>query len=226
MSDSEKKNHAAAIIFCIIIFVLPALTLYFTKAGLDSYKEMRSEMPFLKDSIRISLDGLPTYWDTELSNESIRDKMIFVSFWDTECQQTAPEVVSFLKKVQSNFNKEDQAKMLFVLQGMDHSQDSTWDLKSYVLDWKVDTSFWKFTKTSNADDYALENLDKCATVVLFDGRVSRKDTTGNYKNGPLLCEYYNIKEADTEERMLKHMAILMPKKERKKIEYKADEKLY
>lgn len=227
MSEKEKKNYIGAIIFCLVIFGFPAVTVYLTKEGLDTYKDMRSEMPFLKDSIRVSFDDLPTYWDVPLSNESVYEKMIFVGFWNAACEQTIPEVVTFLKGIQAKFNREDQQKILFVVQGEDHSADSTWSLDTYVNEWKVDTNLWKFTKKVNTEGYKLaDSNNKCGTIVLFDGRVSKKDDTGNYKKGPLMCEHYNIKDKDTEERLLKHMSILMPKKERKKIEYKAEESLY
>lgn len=221
-----KKNPWAAAIFFLMVLVLPLITVYFSKFGLDAYKDLRSEMPFLKDSIRVSFNQLPTYWSAELDNESIREKMIFVAFGDADCKEKIGETVGFLKNIQSKFNKEDQHKMLFVVHTIDNAQDSTWDLDAKVKEWGVDTSDWKFTKTAKLADYRLNLENKCETIALFDGRVSRKDTTGNYRSGPLMCAHYNIKDAATEGQLLKHMAVLMPKKERKKIQYKAEEKLY
>ncbi len=221
-----KKNYFGALIIVLFVIGLPLLSVYFSKSGLDKYKEMRGEMQFLKDSIRIDFNNQSTLWNAELNNEFFKGKLILVSFCDSSCQSTITDVIDSLKLIQTYFNEEDQNKMLFIVHFSDFFQRSSNLLDSYLEDWKIDTSRWKFLNFSNTDSYLLDNKNKCSTVVLLDGRVRRKDHSGDYKKGPLMCEHYNISKRNNIHHLLENMAIVMPAKKRKKIIYKEDEKLF
>jgi len=222
----KKKNPIVAIIFLIFVVVLPVVTVIFSKTGLDKYKGIRSEMQFLSDSIRVNFNNLSTFWDAGLSNESIRGKLVVVGFWDYACKDQIGGFVDSLKSLQSNFSKEDQAKLLFVLHTEDFRQDSTWSLDKYATTWEIDTTAWKFTKGIDRGRYKMETEKNCFSVAILDGRVSRKDDSGNYKKGPLLCDYYDLEDKEIVKKLLRHLAIIMPAKQRKKIEWKQEEKLY
>lgn len=224
--SENKKNPFAAIVFVMFVVVLPIVTVIFSKTGLDKYKGIRSEMRFLSDSIRVDFNQLETHLNAKLDNEFIRGKLVITGFWSATCKQEIGEFVDSLKSLQNNFSKEDQRKLLFVIHTDDFRQDSTWSLMNYVKEWQIDTTQWKFTEGGSKTRYKMEEQNNCSTIVILDGRVSRKDDSGNYKNGPLLCDYYNLKNRDVVKQLLRHMAIIMPAKQRKKIEYKADEKLY
>lgn len=224
--SEPKKNPLGALVFCIFVFVLPLMTVYFSKSGLDKHKDLKGEMTFFEDSIRVNMDGLPVHWNAALSNEFVKGKLVLVNFWDGACDEKIDEVVSALKKMHSQLNKEDQHKILFVMQTEDHSQDSLWALNDYVKKWEVDTTNWKFVQQVDKKAYQLAPTSNCFTTVMLDGRVARKDDSGDYKRGPLMCHHYAINDAKDVEAMLKHMAVIMPSKKRKSIEYKADEKLY
>ena len=226
MTEAIKKNRTGALIFCIFVFGLPLLTVFFSKSGLDRYKDFRGEMAFLNDSIRINYDNSALYWDAKLDNEYIKGKLVLASFWNKACQESIEVVIDSLKKVQSQFNREDQKKMLFIVHVDGYNQDSTWALQPYIDKWGIDTSDWKFTMRYNLGNYQLKEDKNCTTVVMLDGRVSKKDDSGDYKRGPLMCSHYNIRDGKAIQQMMKHMAVIMPKKGRKKIVYKADEKLY
>jgi hypothetical protein len=224
--SEKKKNPVAAIIFLMFVIILPVLTVVFSKTGLDKYKGIRSEMQFLSDSIRVDFDNLSTFWDASLSNEGMLDKLVLVGSWNYTCKNEMGLFIDSLKNLRSNFSKADQAKLLFVIHTEDFSQDSTWSLEEHVADWKIDTSDWKFVKGIDKGRYKMETDKNCFSVAILDGRVSRKDDSENYKKGPLLCDYYNLKEENTVKKLLRHLAIIMPAKQRKKIEWKEEEKLY
>lgn len=224
--SEKKKNPVAAIIFLMFVVVLPVVTVIFSKTGLDKYKGIRSEMQFLRDSIRVDFDNLSTFWNASLTNESIKDKLVLVGFWDYTCKDEMGVFVDSLKSLRNNFSTEDQAKLLFVIHTEDFRQDSTWSLEASVTEWDIDTADWKFVKGIDRARYKMEEGNNCFSVVILDGRVSRKDDSGNYKTGPLLCDYYNLKEEETVKMLLRHLAIIMPAKQRKKIEWKQEEKLY
>lgn len=224
--SEKKKNPIAAIIFLMFVVVLPVITVIFSKTGLDKYKGIRSEMQFLGDSIRVDFDHLSTYWDVPLTNELIKGKLVIAGFWDYACKDQIGAFVDSLKSLQSNFNKEDQGKILFVIHTEDFRQDSSWALGKYVDAWNIDTSDWKFTMGIDRGRYKMASEKNCFNIAVLDGRVSRKDDSENYKKGPLLCDYYNLKDTEAVKQLLRHMAIIMPAKQRKKIEWKQEEKLY
>jgi len=224
MSEA-KKNPVGAIVFCIFVLALPVMTVYFSKSGLDKYKNLRSEMAFLKDSIRISFDDKEVYGGAQLDNEFIKGKLVLVAFWDQSCTANFTTVIDSMKAIQHLLSADDQRKLLFVVQTEDHSQDSTWNVFDYAQDWQLDTMFWKFQKPVDRTAFKIEGKD-CFNIAMLDGRVSRKDESGDYKKGPLLCDYYQINKSEDVQAMLKHMAVIMPAKKRKSIEYKADENLY
>ena len=224
--SEKKKNPIAAIIFLMFVIILPVMTVVFYKLGLDKHKGIRGEMQFLSDSIRVDFDNLSTFSTASLSHEGILDKIVFAVSWDYTCKDQIGVVVDSLKAFRNNFNKEDQGKLLFVVHTEDFSQDSTWSLDEYIATWKIDTANWKFVKGIDKGRYHMETEKSCFSVAVLDGRVSRKDDSGNYKNGPLLCDYYDLKDGERGKTLLRHLAVIMPKKQRKKIEWKQEEKLY
>jgi hypothetical protein len=223
--SEKKKNPVAAMIFLLFVVGFPVLTVLFSKIGLDKYKGIRSEMQFLSDSIRVDFDNLSTFQNAYLTNELIKDKLVLAGFWDYACKNQMGEFVDSLKSLRNNFSKEDQAKLLVVIHTEDFRQDSTWSLEQSIATWEIDTANWKFTKGIDRGRYKIEKKENCFTVAILDGRVSRKDDSENYKKGPLLCDYYNLKETKVVQDLLRHLAIIMPAKQRKKIEWKGEEKL-
>lgn len=220
-----KKNPIGAIVFCVFVLVLPVMTVYFSKSGLDKYKNLRSEMAFLKDSIRVSFDDKEVYGGALLDNEFIKGKLVLVAFWDEACFSNMTTVIDSMKRIQEQLSADDQKKLLFIIQTDGNPQDSTWNVFNYAQEWKVDTMLWKFHKGVDRGAFKMDQQD-CFNIAMLDGRVSRKDESGDYKQGPLLCDYYQINKPEDIQAMLKHMAVIMPSKKRKTIEYKADEKLY
>jgi len=224
--SEKKKKQLSIVVFLLFIVGCPILTVLFTKLGLDRYKGIRSEMQFLNDSIRVDFANLPTFGTEALTNESFEGKLVFAGFWDDACKEEMSTFVDSLKSLRDNFNEKDRKKLLFVIHTQDFSQDSTWSLEASIAEWEIDTTNWKFTKGIDRGRYKMKTEHTCFSVAVLDGRVSRKDTSGNYLQGPLLCDYYDLREAEKVENLLRHMAIIMPQKQRKKIEWKQEEKLY
>lgn len=223
---APKKNWLGALIFLTFIAILPVMTVVFSKTGLDKYKNIRSEMRYLKDSTRVDFDALTTHQNAFLGNEMIRGQLVIAGFWTKECQPKVDQLITQVKDLQGQLSKDDQGKLLFVVHTDDFSQDSTWALPTYLNKWKLDTSSWKFVHGNGKSRYQVPNDVGCSTIALLDGRVSRKDSTNNYLQGPLLCDYYDLNEQAEVEKILRHLAVIMPAKQRKKIEYKPEDKLY
>lgn len=223
---APKKNPVGAIVFIIFVAVLPIVTVLFSKTGLDKYKDIRSEMRYLKDSIRVNFDTLATYQNTALNNKYIRGKLVIAGHWTNYCDQKMPMVINQIKDLKGHLSEDDQEKLLIVIHTDNFSKDSTWAIEPYLNQWKVDTGSWKFTKRGEKARYHMANDVSCSTIALLDGRVSRKDSTNNYLQGPLLCDHYDLNQQIEIEKLLRHMAIIMPAKQRKKIQYRPEEKLY
>lgn len=225
-NTAPKKNLIGAIIFIFFVAVLPIMTVVFSKTGLDKYKNIRSEMRFLNDSVRVDFDALTTYQNTTLNNEFIRGQLVVAGYWTQQCAPKMEHFIDQVKDLQGQLSKDDQGKLLFVIHTDDFSQDSTWALEPYLGKWKLDTSSWKFVEGGGKTRYQMPSDVGCSTIALLDGRVSRKDSTGNYLQGPLLCDYYDLNQQAEVEKLLRHMAVIMPAKQRKKIKYQPTEKLY
>jgi hypothetical protein len=221
-----KRNWVGAVVFVVFVAVLPIMTVVFSKTGLDKYKNIRSEMRYLKDSTRVDFNALNTYQDVELNNELIRGQLVIAGYWTARCNQKIAGFVQQIKDLQGQLSTDDQGKLLFVVHTDDFSTDSTWTLQSYLNEWKLDTSNWKFVNGGGKTRYQMPDDVSCSTIALLDGRVSRKDSTGNYLQGPLLCDYYDLDEQEEVEKLLRHLAVIMPAKQRKSISWKEEEKLY
>lgn len=225
MTDKEK-SPTAIIAFVLFIVVLPIATVIFSKTGLDRYKEIRGEMRFLKDSIRVDFNQVISVDGATLNNGYIRGKLVLTGFANGDCSKKVETLVQEMKRVQERLSAEDQRKILFVLH-IDPSTLSDSTVGEYRESLGVtDTSQWKLVEGGTPARYQIEEGSTCTTIALLDGRVSRKDKSDNYLKGPLLGDYYKLQEQLDEEALLRHMAILMPAKKRKSIEYKADTKLY
>jgi hypothetical protein len=186
---------------------------------------MRSEMTFLKDSFRVDFNNLPMIYDEKILNENLSGKLILSAAWNEDCQTPLVSIVDTLKMIQNHFNHEDQNKMLFFLHADNHFQNIA-HLDSCINVWNVDTAIWKFSNSAVLADYRFNDQNYCASLVMLDGRVSRKDDSDNYLNGPLLCENYKLSLRKNTLKLLQNMAVIMPAKQRKSIEFKNEEKLY
>ncbi len=225
MSEQPQKNRIGALIFCLFVFGFPLLTVYFSKSGLDKYKDMRSEMTFLKDSFRVDFNDVPMVYDEKILNKNLKGKLILSASWNEDCQSPLVSVVDTLKMIQNHFNSEDQNKMLFFIHTNNHFQN--WEhLDSCVSLWNIDTAIWKFSNSAVLKDYRFNDQNYCTSLVMLDGRVSRKDDSNDYLKGPLLCENYNLNNRDNTLNLLQNMAVIMPAKQRKSIQFKNEEKLY
>jgi hypothetical protein len=209
----------------VFVFAFPLLTVYFSKSGLDKYKNMRSEMHFLNDSIRVDFDNIDLLLQDTLNNKRLKDRLIIAVSWNQQCQGSMVDMIDSVKAVQGYFSEEDNRKMTLLIHVPNFFNTSVM-LDSCIRAWDIDTSIWKFSNNSFLNQYRFEDTSFCSSLVLLDGRVSRKDNTKNYLKGPLLCEQYHLGVTGQKQKLLQNMAVIMPSKQRKSIVFKEDEKLY
>ena len=186
---------------------------------------MRSEMHFLNDSIRVDFDNIELLLQDTLNNKRLKDRLIIAVSWNQQCQGSMVDMIDSVKAVQGYFSEEDNRKMTLLIHVPNFFNNSVM-LDSCISAWDIDTSVWKFSNNSFLDQYRFEDISFCSSLVLLDGRVSRKDNTKNYLKGPLLCEQYNLGIVGQKQKLLQNMAVIMPSKQRKSIVFKEDKKLY
>ena len=221
----QKKNIVGALIFMLFVVTLPVATIVFSKIGLDRYKDIRSEMRYLKDSIRVDFDALNAPDGATLNNGYLKGKLVMTGFYDIDCKGANTTLIQGMKGIQARLEEKDREKILFVIP-LNGATLSDSLLTQYRTEWAMDSSQWKWVTNGTPERYKMDPAASCTTVSLLDGRVSRKDKTDNYLSGPLLGDYYDLQNQEDEEALLRHMAVLMPEKKRKSIEYRAEQKLY
>ncbi len=225
--SAARKNPLGFFIFLFFIVVLPLATFFFSKNGLDVYKEINKEMRFHNDSIRIDLDHMAVFnKETDsLRNIDMKSKMILVAFWNKG--EDFYSTIQAINKLKAKLNKDDQSKMLMIVHTRGLEADSTWDFMTYVNQWDLDTTECKIVREEGDwERYQFKQKPQSNWVVLLDGRVHKNDDTDNYLKGPILCDLYDLNKEEERQKLLRNMVIILPKKQRKSIEYKADKKLF
>lgn len=215
---SSQKNASQKLkflIFALFIVGFPIMAVLSSKWGLDTYREIRSEMVLYKDSIQIPDFKLNTHKNQAISKESTNGKMLLVHFAPSLSDVGVKGLLGTVQPIQKIFNKEDKRKYLII----SYTMDSVAMIKQEIEKISADTSNWKFIPLDSAQFFALRpqfrvNADSAATsLVLVDSKGK-------------ICDLYDTKNPKSMEKLQTHMAIVVPKKERKKIEYRADKDLY
>jgi len=221
------KKILGVAMFLLFVVIMPLLTIYFSKSGLDTYKEIRNEMRFYKDSLHVNLDKKLTLSGDTLKNELLVERTVLVSFWNDNCKESFGKTLQTIEKIKQNFSKEDNNKIVSLIHVGNLTKDSTWSFGQYADQWKIDSSDWFLvTGAVNHATYKINPKEACHSVAILDGRVSRKDDTKDYLKGPILCDNYDLTDTTVVKKMLRNMVIVLPKKDRKRLEFKADKKLF
>jgi hypothetical protein len=200
--SAVKKNPLAFIVFVLFIVFLPLLTVFLSRAGLQKNKVYKSDMSLLKDSILVDYNEL---------NEATTNKVVLVAQINKDC---SAQTLQALKSINNRFVKKDRKKIKFILQTNLEIQDSTWSSKAQYEAWEIDSAQWFINPSIKAQSFKLLDDNQLCN------RVALVNSVGQ------LCEHYVLGDTAEHERLVKHMVLVLPKKERKKIEYKADKKLY
>lgn len=219
MGNSKKSLAIIALMFFGL--AIPIMTVLFSKFGLDRYKEMKAEMVFLKDSIQIKDFDLVSFQDQGLSKKDVEGKVFIINYVDAQCPETElTQTIEELKRIQKEYKQEDGHKILFLTHLQIPATDSTTTAIQYVQKYKIDTVNWKIAVQPQGNiqelvtvNYKLPQEKLYSTLAVVDPR-------------GYLCNHYNTADKENINKMITHMTVLIPVKERKKLEYRADKKLY
>lgn len=205
--------------FVLFIAVFPLATVYFSKSGLDLHKVIKSDMAFHQDSIRINMKDLPTNRGALTNNQFYQRSALYIHSLDST--ESIRLHRSLFDEVIPLLSEEDKRKIDFIFSMNDSLFYAT---RRYNWNELIDTAQFYFMD-SPLDIDILHSSD-VNTVVLLDGRVSRKEKGDKYLNGPILCDTFNITNKISYDRFMKALVMVLPKGNRKRLEFKSDEKLF
>lgn len=217
----KTKKNLGIIALMFFGLAIPIMTVLFSKFGLDRYKGMKAEMVFLKDSIQIKDFKLISFENQPITKKDVEGKVFIINYLDAECpEKKLTQTLKELKRIQAEYKKEDGHKILFLTHLNIPQEDSITTAIDYVKKYKLDTTNWKIAiqpqgniQTTVTENYKLPKEKLYSTLAIVDPR-------------GYLCNHYNTEDKENINKMMAHMTVLIPVKERKKLEYRADKKLY
>ena len=217
----EKKKSLGIIVLMFFGLVIPIITVMFSKLGLDRYKEMKAEMTFLKDSLQIKEFDLISQSNQPITKKDADGKVFIINYLDTDCSDAALlNTLKEMKRVQAEYKKEDERKILFLTHLHIAQSDSITKASQYAEKYGIDTSNWKIVTSPQhkipelvKTNYKLSKEMGYSTLAVVDPR-------------GYLCNHYDLSKEGMTNRMMTHMTVLIPVRDRKHIEYKADKNLY
>jgi hypothetical protein len=215
----NKQRSKILFLFAAAAFlvIIPVITMLFSRFGLERYKQVKGELYLLKDSTLVRKRVAPTNNGNVLSEKFISDKALLIQFVNNTTSSPALQrTLQGLSQLQKSLPVESPNKWLILTYV---KADSSNNLSVFTSTLSRDTSTWKILSLP-AEDWE---------TAVAEHRLP-KDSTDYYFNlvdaKGYLCNRYNPADEAFFAKIAQHIAIIIPKQERKKIEYKADKDLY
>lgn len=216
MSDSSIPNAvpltnkrrwfimAASLLFLV---GLPVLTVSFSKFGLDKFRDFKKDMRLLKDSIALTPFDVVALRGDSFSSQSVKGRLVILHHYASASDANW----AMLAKLQQKFHeKEDRGKVLFF------SIPLTPEAQLSAPPVALDTAYWYALPATPS----LQQLARLASPQDAALRLTLIDPRG------YLCDNYATAEQADYARMVAAMSLLMPKRKRKKYEFRPDTVLY
>ena len=205
--EAPKKSNRWLVVFVIFLIFVPIITVTFSKLGLDRFKQVRAELAFLPDSIRVEM---PQAWLGERYNpREYQNKAILCHFLDSK--GTNPQAsLQALARLQKALPKEDPARWLIV-----SYVPASAPQEEQFLSLSRDTSTWKYVVIE--DKLWEQELERHGLSQKRDARHLALLTPQGY-----LAKHYDSQDEADFYKITQHLAIIIPKQERKSIEFRAD----
>jgi cytochrome oxidase Cu insertion factor (SCO1/SenC/PrrC family) len=217
----QKKNNKSVygVIIVIIMAILGFSVLMMSRAGLNQFKAMRAELELYEDSLKVIDAKVITHSGAEVANAVFKGKIIVAHFYDPSCNDCNKEIWKELERVQMEYKKKTTRRV----QILSHSlqPDSIPHMKALLETHNIDTSNWKIITADSSElaalitkGYRLEPQKAKNTLALLD------------ING-FLVNYYDANKVEEVNRMMRHIAMLIPaKQDRRKIKFEREKNLY
>ena len=219
MEGKKKSKSVYGIVIVLIMAVLGFCVLMMSRAGLNQFKALKAELKLYQDSLKVIDTKVVTHSGAEVANAVFKGKIIVAHFYDPSCKDCAQDIWKELERVQSEYKKKTTRR----IQILSHSiqTDSVPHMQELLTTHNIDTSNWKLITADSADindlitkGYRLDTEKAKSTLALVD------------ING-FLVNYYDATKKEDVNRMMMHMAMLIPgKQDRKKIKFEREKDLY
>lgn len=201
----------------VFLLAFPVASVYLSKSGLDRYKAIKANLKLYTDSI-----VLPEYYLPEL-NAPAGQNIYDITLGRACLLQILPEDISqakkaldYLKERQDALIKEDKER--FAIISFVRSDSNLRARQAFLSQVQADTSNWRLlevpanTWEQTQVELHLQNASP-NSILLID-----------YKG--YLADVFDLEQEGEDRRLFESLAVLIPKEERKRIEYKSDVKLY
>lgn len=215
-----KINKAGLPLFLLFMIVLPVVSMMSSRLGLMKNKEIMSE-------IKIHDIDLPSFILTDqsgnlFSKADILSRVTVACFLSEGRDSENQAILAEMRRVQYEMQEEDSLKMMtIVLNPLGVAKEKLMD---YAKANQANFSRWHFLGIDSIqqdslikmafqlDKHCDNSLEHCSKMVLIDKR-------GHIMN------YYNALDHNRVNKLMEHIAMIAPKKPRKKIQYKREEEL-
>lgn len=200
------------LVVLLFLVILPVTAVWFSKRGLDTYRTMRSEMRLLPDSIAAPELNLRTHRGVPVDTSYTKGKMYLVHVTAGTMEQAGSQtVLSVLQPVQRQFNKEDAGRYRIFTLTADSSA-----VEAQIARHGLDSLNWKFLPVAE------QNIAEWQARF----RLQQADQVALVNSKGYLCDVYALNDSAALERLKAHMALVIPKKDRKRYQYRPDEDPY
>ena len=218
---TEKKGPNRIIILIVVGLMLvffPVLSVYMSSSGLQAYKKMKAELKIYGDSIKIPYSALRSQSNEGISTEAFKGKVTIVQFYEKDCK-ACEESFSELKRVQSEFIEKARGRVAIL--SIPLNADSVQALVEQIKTMDIDTMTWTLATTDSSSIQKLVNQDYKMGGLDLNNHVALVDING------ILVNHYDLKDKVQVNKMMEHIALLIPaKKDRKRIKFKQEKEQY
>jgi|GEM_PF-6083199 len=218
MARSKVKNVLIALPLVFVMIVFPLVAVYMSRAGLMDYKARKAQMHYLTDSIKLRNIPLQDTAGEAYPLSKYEGRVLLLNFYkdgDAENEKVWSEML----RVQTEYSKKT-TKRLHLL-SLPTGADSL----------KMLRQFWAKNKLSDNNWQTLKGQPDQILNMAIENCKLGQDTLGHslvlFSTDQMLAMHYNALKPEEINRMMEHIALLLPaKKDRKKLRYQEEQELY
>ncbi|WCL81899.1 AhpC/TSA family protein [Saprospira sp. CCB-QB6] len=218
MAKSKVKNALIALPLVFVMIVFPLAAVYMSRAGLMNYKERKAQMHYLADSIKLENIHLQDTAGEAYPLNKYEGRVLLLNFYkdgDAENEKVWSEML----RVQTEYSKKTTKRLRLL--SLPVGADSLKMLKQFWAKNELPDNNWQTLKG---------RPDKILNLAVENCKLGQ-DTLGHtltlVSMDQTLAMHYNALKPEEINRMMEHIALLLPaKKDRKKLRYQGEQELY
>jgi len=228
MSDQKKiTNKIQIAILAFFIVFMPLGSWYYLQSGFDYHEDLMSE---LKDYGKIPEFDLLTQNNTRFVNSDLQGKMTIANFYDDDSPSTAISM-DYTRRILGQFKS--QKDLIFLFHSLSPAVQNDSLLKTFAK--KEDLLDKRAYFLSGDKDQMTRLLTSSYKIPLLDER--KEDGSISFKSNVnelpeeypyfvlidtslTIRNYYNISDEASMNRLVEHLAIILPREKKSKAEHR------